>query len=317
MTSATTAPPKSQLITVLAVASAICGTIVYELTLGIVGVALPQMQGTFSATPDQIAWVLTSFTVGTTVMIGCSGWLSSRFGRKRFFLFSLVGFLVFTTLCATADSLAAEVLWRLLQGLLGAPLMPLGQAITLDAFPESKKGLASSIWATGAVGGVVTAPVLGGFLVEHYDWRWVFYVTLPVAAAALAGTWAFISETERDEERGLDWVGFTALVIAIAAVQLGLSRGEREDWFDSPEIVAEFAIAAVALALFVFRNTTAKHAFIPRELLADKNFVIGAVLFLVQVISHTDTSAVQPAMFQLAAAMNRKPMIKSLRGSVC
>ena len=257
------------------------GTVVYELILGIVGVALPHMQGTFSATPDQIAWVLIAFTVGTTVMIGCSGWFSSRFGRKRLFLTSLVGFLVATTMCASADTLGAEVFWRLLQGLLGAPLMPLGQAITLDAFPESKKNLASAIWAAGAVGGVVTAPVLGGYLVEFYGWRWVFYVTLPVGVLAFVGTWAFVSETKRNAERKLDWTGFLTLIVAIASVQLALSRGEREDWFDSTEILAEFAIAGLALTLFVLRNLRTKHPFIPHEPLGDKNFIIGAVLFFV------------------------------------
>jgi len=270
----------TRLIVVFAVISAIGGTVVYEITLGIVGVALPHMQGTFSATPDQIAWVLTSFTVGTTVMIGCAGWFSSRFGRKRFFLFSIAGFVISTIMCGSVDTLTAEVFWRLMQGLLGAPLMPLGQAITVDAFPEDKKDLASSVWAMGAVGGVVSAPVLGGYLVEFYEWRLVFLITVPLGVAAFFGTWAFVEETERDTERKLDWLGFTALVIAVFAIQMGLSRGQRLDWWDSVEIVIEFSVGTLALFYFVVRCYTTRNPFVPRELLTDRNFLIGAALFL-------------------------------------
>ncbi len=270
-----------RLITSLAIASAIAGTVAYEITLGIVGVALPHMQGHFSATPDQIAWVLTAFTVGTTVMIGCSGWFSSRFGRKRFFLMSLAGFMVATVMCGSVDSLLAEAVWRLVQGLLGAPLMPLGQAITIDCFPDDEQNLASSVWELGAVGGVVTAPVIGGYLVEFHGWRWVFYITLPIAGIAMVGTAAFVSETVRDTERKLDWLGFVTLVIAIAGVQLALGRGERQDWFESKEIVVELVVAAFAMTLFVVRNFKSPHPFIPLELVRDWNFNIGAVMFLV------------------------------------
>lgn len=278
-----TAPATStgQLIRLFAIASAIAGTVAYEITLGIVGVALPHMQGHFSATPDQIAWVLTAFTVGTTVMIGCSGWFSSRFGRKRLFLVSLAGFIVATVMCGSVDSLVAETAWRLVQGLLGAPLMPLGQAITVDCFPEDRQNLASSVWAMGAVGGVVTAPVIGGYLIEFHGWRWVFYITLPFAGFALVGTAVFVSETARDAERKLDWLGFVTLVVAIAGVQLALSRGERQDWFESEEIVVELAIAVLAMTLFVVRNFKSPYPFIPLELVRDWNFNIGAVLFFV------------------------------------
>ena len=270
----------ARLVVVFAVISAIGGTVVYEITLGIVGVALPHMQGTFSATPDQIAWVLTSFTVGTTIMIGCAGWFASRFGRKRFFLFSIAGFVISTIMCGSVDSLAAEVFWRLMQGLLGAPLMPLGQAITVDAFPDDKKDLASSVWAMGAVGGVVTAPVLGGYLVEFYQWRMVFLITVPLGIAAFVGSWVFVEETERDLERKLDWIGFAALVVAVFAIQMGLSRGERLDWWDSAEVLVEFSVGSVALIFFFVRCYTTSNPFVPGELLGDRNFLIGAALFM-------------------------------------
>lgn len=140
-------------------------------------------------------------------------------------------------MCGWVDSLLAETAWRLVQGLLGAPLMPLGQAITADCFPEEKQNLANSVWAMGAVGGVVTAPVIGGYLVEFHGWPWVFYITLPIAGIALVGTAAFVPETVKDKERKLDWVAFATLVIAIVGVQLGLSRGERLGWFESKEVV--------------------------------------------------------------------------------
>ena len=268
------------LVVVMAVISAVGGTVVYEITLGIVGVALPHMQGTFSATPDQIAWVLTSFTIGTTVMIGCAGWFSSRFGRKRFFLFSLAGFVLSTLMCGSVDSLGAEVFWRLMQGLLGAPLMPLGQAITVDAFPRDKKNLASSVWAMGAIGGVVTAPLLGGYLVQNYDWRLVFFVTVPLGTLAFVGTWFFVEETELDTKRKLDWYGFAALVIAVFAIQMGLSRGERLDWFESSEIIVELTLGCCAMLYFLIRCYTTSDPFVPGELLRDRNYIIGAALFM-------------------------------------
>ena len=227
--------------------AAVLGSSVFDLTWIIVGVALPHMQGTFSTTPDQIAWVMTSFIVGGTMMTACTGWASTRFGRKQLFVISIAANLVTTFMCGISDSLASEVFWRFMQGVFSAPLLALGQSFTIDAFPENRRAFATGLWGACTVGVVVMAPLLGGYLIEHLSWRWVFFINIPVAGLAAISAWLYIPKTDPDPHRKFEWIGFTALVALVGALQLGLSRGERLNWFDSTEIQIAFGIAAVAL----------------------------------------------------------------------
>lgn len=260
--------------------AAVLGSAVFDLTWLIVGVALPYMQGTFSSTPDQIAWVMTSFIVGGMMINAATGWASTRFGRKQMFVLAIAANGITTLMCGMADSLAAEVFWRFLQGGFSVPLLALGQAITMDAFPEEKRGFAIGLFGACTVGAVVFAPLLGGYLVEHYTWRWVFYVNVPLAAVATVCAWIFIPRSAPDPQRPFEWVGFSALMALVGALQLGLSRGERLDWFESNEIRLEFAIAAVAFLVVVARTVFVRNSFLERRLFTDGNYLISMNVML-------------------------------------
>ena len=242
--------------------AAVLGAAVFDLTWLIVGVALPYMQGTFSSTPDQIAWVMTAFIVGGMMMNAVTGWASTRFGRKQLFVLSISGNAVTTLMCGLSDSLAAEVLWRFLQGVTTVPLIALGQGIVLDVFPDDRRAFAIGMFGACTVGVAVFAPLLGGYLVEHYTWRWVFFVNVPMAGLATVCALVFIPRDEPNTGRAFEWWGFLALMALVAALNLSLSRGQRLDWFDSTEIRIEFAIAALALVMVTVRTIYIQNSFL-------------------------------------------------------
>ena len=202
---------------------------IYSLNLTIVSISLPHMQGTFSATPDQIAWVVTAFLVGMTTMIVATGWVSRRIGRKRLFALSLAVFTFASLMCGAAQSLEAEVMWRFLQGVAGAPIIPLSQAIAVDAYPPNQHGRAVSIWGFGNMIGPIVAPPIGGFLTELYGWPAVFAINLPLGIVALLATLAVVPEATPDRQRRFDWIGFGFLAGGLIAIQLMLNRGTRLD----------------------------------------------------------------------------------------
>lgn len=257
------------------VAAAVLGTALFDLTWMIVGVALPHMQGTFSATPDQISWVMTSFIVGGTMAVSITGWAATRFGRKNLFVFSMVGNTIATVMCGAAGSLEAEVFWRFVQGLLSGPLLAIGQSLVISAFPLEKRGFATGLWGAAGVGSVVFAPVLGGYLIEYVNWRWIFYAVIPVGIAGTICTLAFVPREPPIHSRSLEWTGFAALMILVGTLQLGLSRGERLEWFASTEIRIHFLIAGLALVLVVYRMMTVAQPILERRLFYDRNYVIS------------------------------------------
>jgi len=260
--------------------AAVLGATVFDITWLIVGVALPHMQGAFSSTPDQIAWVMTAFIVGGMMMNAVTGWASTRFGRKQVFVLAIAGNAVTTLMCGFADSLATEVIWRFAQGVTTVPLLALGQAITLDVFPAERRGFAIGIFGACTVGAAVFAPLLGGYLVEHYTWRWVFYVNVPVAVVATVCAVAFIPRGESDSSRSFEWVGFSALMVLVASLNLCLSRGQRLDWLDSAEIRIEFTIAALALVVVIVRTLFIQNSFLERRLFADRNYLVSMNVML-------------------------------------
>jgi DHA2 family multidrug resistance protein len=272
----------------LSLFAAMMGTTVYMMTITTSGTAIPHMQGAFSAAPDQMAWMFTAFIIGTTIVTACSGWISMRFGRKRLYLISGVGFTLASILCGFSSSLEEGVLFRTLQGAFGAPLIPLGQAIAIDAFPHERQGQATVFWSIGGMMGSILGPVLGATLVENYGWPWVFYVNVPFGVLAVGLTWFFVPEITIERSRRFAWLGFAALSIAIAAFELMLSRAERLDWFASTEIVVEMIVAAVAFYLFIIHTATARIPFVDRSILRDRNYVValafifvyGAIVFL-------------------------------------
>ena len=273
-------------------------TFLYAMTVTIANVSLPQMQGALSATPDQIAWVVTSNLVATAIMTPLAGWLVARFGRRKLCNSCVIGFGAASLACGLADSLPELVLFRALQGAFGAPLVPVSQAIVLDTYPKHRHGAVISIFGMGAVLGPIVGPVAGGWLAEAYDWRWVFYMIVPFALLALLGTLAFIHDREATTRLRLDWLGFLLLSLSLATMQLMLDRGERADWFDSAEIIAWAAIALIAAYAFIVHSATAKGPFLDPRLLADRNFTVGIVLIFVFGMLNFTPMTLLPPMLQ-------------------
>src|SRR6195952_4749961 len=227
-------------------ACVILAVIMQALDTTIANVALPYIQGSVSASQDQINWVLTSYIVAAAIMTPPSGWLAGRFGRKRVLSVSIVGFVVASMLCGMAQSLPQIVAFRLLQGFFGAALVPLSQSILLDIYTPAERGSAMALFGVSVMVGPVLGPVIGGWLTDNLTWRWVFYINVPLGMLAFAGVTAFVTETKLDRGRGLDWLGFGALSVSIGALQLFLGRGEQLDWFGSGEVVIEAVVAASA-----------------------------------------------------------------------
>jgi DHA2 family multidrug resistance protein len=246
----------------------------------IANVALPHMQGSLSATSSQINWVLTSYIVAAAIMTPATSILESWFGRRKLFMFSIAGFVLASMLCGTSTSLSEIVIFRLLQGIFGAPLVPLAQATLLDTYPESKRGQAMAIFGLGVMLGPILGPTLGGWLTENYNWRWVFYVNVPVGALALMLALAVLPDSPREKKR-LDWLGFASLGLAVASLQVFLDRGEQLDWFASREIMLEFAIFITGLWIFVVHTAFNSDGFVDRRLFFDRNFVVGIILAFV------------------------------------
>ena len=277
------AAPRRRLITV----SVMLASIMQALDNTIANVALPRIQGSVSATQDQMAWVLTSYIVAAAIMTPLSGWLAGQIGRKRVFLYSVVGFTVASMLCGLAQSLPQIVLARLLQGLCGAALVPLSQAVLLDINPPARQARAMAVWVMGVTLGPIIGPALGGWLTEDYNWRWVFYINVPFGILAFLGILSFLPEGPIGKSR-FDFFGFAVLSLGIGAFQIMLDRGQLKDWFSSMEIWVEATVAAVALYLFVIHMlTTTKTRFVSPALFKDRNFItgnlfifiVGAVLF--------------------------------------
>lgn len=269
---AVNAAPRRAYVTV----SVMLATIMQAVDTTIANVALPQMRGSMGATQDQIAWVLTSYIVAAAVTMPLTGFIAARIGRKRLFIVSVVGFTITSMLCGAAQSLTQLVLFRLLQGVFGASLVPLSQAVLLDTYPRERHGSAMAIWGVGVMVGPILGPSLGGWLTEHYNWRWTFYINLPVGLLAWLGVSLFVQETPVERTRRFDIFGFGLLGLAIGTLQLMLDRGESLNWWSSPEIVVESLVAAVALYMFVVHMFTHPQPFLEPVLLRDRNFVVGS-----------------------------------------
>ena len=265
---------------ILTLASVVGAAAIYEINMTNAVVVLPHMQGSFSVTHDQISWVVTSFIVGMTMGFAPAGWCSERFGRKPFFIFCLVGYTVASAVCGMATTLYEEVTWRFMQGLIGAPMMPLSLAIVLDNFPRRQHGTANAIWSIGIMMGPTFGPVVGGYIAEFYHWSWVFYFNVPFGAVATLGCWIVLPSTARTERPFLDWLGFTTLIVAAGALQLMLNRGERLDWFESFEIIFEASLVAVCLYVYIVHSLTTRRPFLNLALFRQRNFAAGMLLSL-------------------------------------
>lgn len=265
--------------------SIMLATIMQVLDTTIANVALPNMQGSLGAAQDQITWVLTSYIVAAAIMTPVTGWLSDRIGLRELFIVSTAGFVVASMACGLATSLEEMIAFRVLQGVFGAALVPLSQTVLLNINPREEHGRAMAIWGAGIMVGPIVGPTLGGWLTETFDWRFVFYVNLPVGALALAGLILFLPRSPR-RERSFDFFGFATLSIAVGALQLMLDRGEQVDWFNSAETWIYLGLVISGMWAFVLHVTSGReHPFMEPAMFRDPNFVTALLLiFMVGVI---------------------------------
>ena len=282
-------------------ACVMAATLMQTLDTAIVNVAMPYIQGSLSASPDQITWVLTSYIVAAAIMTPPVGWLSARFGRKNLFLASLAGFTIASMLCGTAESLAEIVLFRVAQGVFGAALVPLSQATMLDIFPPAQRGQAMAIWGMGVVMGPILGPTLGGYLTDFYNWRWVFYINLPFGILAIAGLWFFLRDTGRNAQLQFDFIGFSVLSLGLGALQLMLDRGEFKDWFGSTEIIVYAVLCGLGFYLFLVHLFTAKAPLISPRIFRDMNFSAGLIMIFAVGMLILATSALLAPYLQVLA----------------
>lgn len=279
--------------------SVMLATIMQVLDTTIANVALPHMQGSLSATQDQITWVLTSYIVASAIATLPTGWLTGKFGRKKIFQIAITGFTATSLLCGIATSIEEMVVFRLMQGVFGAALVPLSQSTLLDINPKEKHTAAMALWGIGVMIGPILGPTLGGYLTEFYNWRWVFYINLPVGIISLLGVTAFMQETEK-HDRPFDKFGFFAFSLAVGCLQLMLDRGEQADWFNSIEIMVYCGMIAASLWLFLVHSNTAEHPFLSRALLRDRNMLTGTVfIFFVGIILLATMALLPPFMQNL------------------
>ena len=273
-------------------------TLMNTLDSTIAHVALPHMPGSLSASQEQITWVLTSYILATAVMTPLAGWLAQKIGRKTMLVYSIVGFTIASMLCGMAQNVEEMVAFRVLQGLAGASLIPLSQSVMLDIFPMAMIPRVMSIWSAAVIMGPIAGPTLGGWITENMDWRWVFYINVPIGALAWLGCQNFMAKDAGGRERPFDFIGFGGLIAFIVGLQVMLDRGPQKDWFDSKEIWVEAAIGAAGLWVFVVQTATAKHPFFHRDLARDRNFIGTTIFsFFVGVLLFS-TTALLPSFMQ-------------------
>jgi DHA2 family multidrug resistance protein len=274
-------------------------TVMNSIDITIANVALPHVQGSLGAGPEQIGWVLTSYIIAAAIATPLTGWMAARVGRKRLLLISICGFTAASMACGLATSLPELVAFRLLQGVCGACTVPIGQAILLDVTPPEEHGKAMALWGTGAILGPILGPGLGGLLTEQLSWRWCFFINLPIGIATVLGLWLFVPSDVKAAVRRFDFLGFGMLTLFVGGFQLVLDRGPGQDWYNSTEIWIETIVALIGLWVFVAHTVTSEHPFFDRRLVRDANFVASSVFGFFVGILMFSTLALAPAMTQV------------------
>ncbi len=267
--------PIARWLIVVAVMSA---TLMQVLDTTIVNVALPHMQGSLSATPDEVTWILTSYLVSSAIFMPLTGYFTDRLGRKKYLLLSIAGFVIASVLCGAATSMLEIVLFRLLQGIFGAALVPLSQAIMADIFPVEERGTAMAIWGIGVMIGPILGPTLGGYLTEIASWRWTFYINVPVGILALMIAWQVMPETSK-KDRDMDWIGLVLISLGIGALQYLLDRGNSADWFNSREICIAACLTCIGFLGFILHNMGLRtKSVFDLRIFKDHNFAVASFL---------------------------------------
>jgi len=266
---------------VLILVSGVLTVALYFTSILVASTGLPQMQGTFSATPDEISWAMTFNILATAIAMPMTGWLVARFGRKSIMVWSTALFTAATLMCGLSPSLEALIFWRIVQGAAGAPSVPLVQTILLDTFPPGQHRVVLGIYGMGVVLGPIIGPTMGGYLAEIVNWRWAFYLLIPVGCLATLGLSASLPQDQMRPVTRLNWLGFILLSIAIGGMQLVFARGERLDWLQSGEIQLTIAVSCLAFYLFVAHSLTSPAPFIDLRLLLNRNYALGLVLIMI------------------------------------
>jgi DHA2 family multidrug resistance protein len=296
------APPEQQFKRIpyhgLITASVLLATVMQSIDSTIANVALPQMQGALSATQDQMGWVLTSYIVASAIAIPLTGWLAGQLGRRRVFLVSIFMFTLSSAMCGLATSLPQIVLFRFLQGVGGAGLVPLSQAVLLDINPPKDYGRAMSLWGMSVFMGPILGPALGGWLTEDYSWRWIFFINVPIGIVAFSILLFILPENRNAQSSRFDFLGFSMLAISITAFQMMLDRGQLLDWFSSTEIITEASIAAITFYVFVVHTISSPQPFLNLSLFKDRNFVISTILVFIIAADLNVTLALTPTLLQ-------------------
>jgi len=279
------------------------GTTLEVLDTSIVNVALPHMQGSFSASVDEIAWVLTSYLVANGIMIPMTGWISSRFGRKRYFLMSVAVFVAASGLCGAAQSLDQMVVFRLIQGAAGAAMVPSSQAILMETFPPNEQQLAMATWGMGLMVAPIMGPTLGGWITDNWNWRWNFYINLPIGAAAFLMVWTFVHDpaylrTRRAKGGKTDYTGIVLLVVGLGLAQLVLDRGQRADWFSSPWVVWCTIFAAFCIIGLTINELRTPDPILDLSILGIPVFTMSVMLMVAMSFALFGTGLLNPIFLQ-------------------
>lgn len=279
--------------------SIMLATIMQVLDTTIANVALPSMTGDLGASQDTITWVLTSYIVASAIVTPVTGWLADRLGKRELFLISIIGFVATSLACGIAWSLPSMVIFRLLQGVFGAAIVPLSQTFLLDINPREKAGQAMAMWGAGIMVGPIIGPTLGGWLTESYNWRWVFLINLPVGALALLGCLAYLPKMPR-KRRSFDMAGFALLSLAIGSLQLMLDRGGEVDWFSAAETWVYLMVCISGFWMFCVHILTKEHPFLEPQMFRDRNFRIGLIfIFVVGIILLASLALLPPMLSRI------------------
>jgi DHA2 family multidrug resistance protein len=299
--------------------SVMLGTVLEVLDSSIVNVSLPHMQGSFSASVDEIAWVVTSYLVAAGIMIPMTGWIAERYGRKRYFVVSITTFVIASAMCGVAQSLDQIVLFRLLQGAAGAAMMPLSQAILMETFPPREQAMAMAVWGVGMMVAPIMGPTVGGWITDAATWRWNFYINVPIGTAAAFMVARFVDDPPymRQLRRGrIDFLGIVCLVVTLGLGEIVLDRGERADWFQSPWVVYSTAAALISLVVLIWHELHTEDPIVDLGILADSRFTLPVTLVIFLTFTLYGTAILNPVFLQelLGYTASKAGLVMAPRG---
>src|ERR1700722_859604 len=300
--------------------SVMLGTVLEVLDSSIVNVSLPHMQGSFSASVDEIAWVVTSYLVAAGIMIPMTGWIAERFGRKRYFLAPVTMFVAASALCGVAQSLNQIVFFRLLQGAAGAAMMPISQAVLMETFPPREQMMAMAVWGIGMMVAPIMGPTIGGYITDAWSWRWNFYINVPIGSLGIFMAYRFLEDPPYmrmlRKAGKIDWLGIICLIISLGVGEIVLERGERSDWFQAPWVCYSTLIALSALVLLIYNEMHIEDPIVDLSILANRSFTLPVTLVIFLTFTLYGTGILNPIFMQelLGNTASKAGLVMAPRG---